>query len=265
MRIGVFDSGIGGLLITKEIIRSLPAYDYIYLGDTARAPYGNRTPAEIENFLRAAVEFLFIKNCALVIVACNTASAQALRAIQQNLLPSRAPDRRVLGVLVPAVEAAIEADAKIVGVLGTAATVISGAFTREFAKRAPRIKVFERAAPLLVPMIENNDLKNVSKTIQEYITPLLTQKIDTLILGCTHYPLLAAEFSRAAGADIKIISQNEVVPKKLADYLQRHPAITKRLTKNHTQKLFVTKMTPVFANRASIWFGAAVNPQETVL
>lgn len=265
MRIGIFDSGIGGLLVAREIIAALPEYDYIYLGDTARVPYGNRSRLEIEKFLQEAVEFLFAQDCALVVVACNTASAQALHALQQNWLPDRAPDRRVLGVLVPAIEAAIADGARRVGVLGTAATISSGAFTREFTKHAPDIKVFEQAAPRLVPMIENDDLENASKIISEYLEPLLAKKIDTLILGCTHYPVLAAEFCAALGPDIKMISQDKVVPLKLKKYLERHPEITDRLTKNSDHRFFVTANTPAFIAHAKNWFGVNINLQQIML
>ncbi len=261
MKIGIFDSGLGGLMIAKHIVRALPAYDFIYLGDTERAPYGNRSPQVVYAFLQEAVEFLFSKDCALVIVACNTASAQALRRIQREYLPRHHPARRVLGVLVPTVEAVVASGAHRVGVLATAGTVATGAFTRELKKAAPAAKVWERAAPLLVPMIELDELAHVDAVLARYLSPLLAKHIDTLILGCTHYPLVARRIRKLVGPNVRVVAQTDLIGGKLFRYLARHPEIERTLSRRGKVALLVTDLTPTFAALARRWFGPGAKPK----
>ncbi|MDD5606226.1 MAG: glutamate racemase [Patescibacteria group bacterium] len=254
MKIGVFDSGLGGLLLLRAMVKKLPAYDYVYLGDTKRVPYGNRSQDTIYEFLEEAVEYLFKQNCQLIIVACNTASAQALRKIQKNYLPKHYPDRRVLGVIIPTAEAAVASGAKNTGVLATAGTVNSGAFVRELKKLDKKIQVWQEAAPLLVPLVEQGELKWAEPIVKGYLKPLLKHKIDSLILGCTHYPRLKSMIRKLVGKGVKVISQDEVVPAKLADYLKRHPEIEKKLSKGRGRKLLVTDITPEAEKLARNWF-----------
>lgn len=244
MNIGVFDSGLGGLSIFKEIITSLPQYNYIYLGDNARVPYGNRSPELIYEFTKRAVDFLIKKDCLLVILACNAATSTALRRIQQEYLPKFYPERRVLGVIRPVVEITSENHNKIIGVIGTRATVNSKSFLAEFKKISPRMIVYQQACPLLVPIIEEGklDWKGLDLILKEYLAPLKKQKIETLILGCTHYGLISDNIQRIIGDKVKIISQGKATALKLKDYLKRHPEIEKKLMKNSTYKFFVTDL-----------------------
>jgi glutamate racemase len=263
-RIGIFDSGLGGLLILKNILKRLPRYNFLYLGDTKRVPYGNRSQKTIYQFTKNAVDYLFSQNCQLIILACNTASSQALRKIQQKYLPKKYPARRVLGVIIPTVEAALELkNIKKVGVLATPSTVASGTFIREFKKASAgwrkKIKVIQQAAPLLVPLIENNGLKWAEPIIKEYLKPLLTKKVNAIILGCTHYPALKNKIRQIAGRNIKIISQDEIIPDKLHDYLKRHPGIENKLQKNGKRIFLVTDITKDFQMTAKKWLGKDIN------
>jgi glutamate racemase len=263
MKIGIFDSGLGGLLVAKSLMREIPQYDYVFLGDTKRVPYGNRSHDTIYEFLQEAVGFLFQQDCKLIIVACNTASAQALRQIQQEYLPKHYPDRRVLGVLIPACEAALEnPQATHVGILATSATVESKAFVRELRKISPRVTAYQRPAPLLVPFIENDEADLVSPVLRRYLSPF-KGKIDTLILGCTHYPILKRQIASIMGKGVRIISQDELVPDKLKNYLKRHPEIESTLSRNKTQRFLVTDLTPTMSKMAKAWFEKAI-PLETV-
>ncbi len=197
--IGIFDSGFGGIQILKHIVKELPEYDYIYLGDTARVPYGNRSQEIIYEFSIQAVDFLFEKGCQLIIFACNTASSKALRKIQREYLPKKYPGRKVLGVIVPASEAAVlKTKNKRIGVIGTQATVNSKAFKRELNKLDPKIKVFQKACPLLVSMVEagEHSSKKTKVILGKYLKPLIDKKIDTLILGCTHYGIMEREIKK---------------------------------------------------------------------
>jgi glutamate racemase len=257
MRIGVFDSGVGGLLIFRSVVEAMPEYDYVYYGDTARVPYGNRSQETIYQFLEEAVAFLFAQDCSLIIVACNTASAEALRRIQQEYLPAHFPDRRVLGVIIPAAEAVAEIPSvRRVGLLATHATVGSGAYVREIHKLRPDIEVVQNAAPLLVPLIENNEIDRVEPFLREYLAPLLKAEVDVVILGCTHYPLLkhqVAEITR-----LPIVSQDEVIPEKLRAYLGRHPEIEQVLSKQHGREFFASDITPALSALSAAWFGDEV-------
>ncbi len=242
MKIGIFDSGLGGLLITHSLTSALPEYDFIYLGDTARVPYGNRSQAIIYEFTRDAIEYLFRQDCALIIVACNTASAEALRKIQREYLPKRYPDRRVLGVLIPAAEAAVAATKSgHIGILATMSTINSGAFEREILKLRPDAQIAAQPAPLLVPLLENDGLKWAPPILNEYLQTL--SGVDTLILGCTHYPYMKQMIRSQVGDGTTVICQDEIIPDKFRDYLKRHPEIEDKLSKNGTGQYLVTDIT----------------------
>jgi glutamate racemase len=223
--IGVFDSGFGGLTVLKHFLAELPEQDYIYLGDNARAPYGSKSPEVIYQYAQEAVDFLFSKNCDLIIFACNTASAQALRKIQQEYLPKKYPLKRVLGVIRPLVEKiATNPKAKKVGVLGTKATIKAGSYRRELLKFNPGLEIMEMSAPLLVPLIEEGWAKRTETKmiLRKYLKPLKLKRVDTLILACTHYPLLLKEVRGMMGKQCFVPDPGEIVADSLVDYLKRH-------------------------------------------
>jgi len=253
LKIGIFDSGVGGLDVLNQVRRQLPSYDYVYLADNARMPYGDREAEEIYRFVCEAVDFLVEQGCLLIILACNTASSLALRRVQQEYLPARHPggvrapgDIRVLGVLVPSAEKAVElSSGGRVGVLATAHTVASGAFRRELLKVDPRVTVFESAAPRLAPMIESGDRGSaeLSAALDGYLAPLLVADIDTLILGCTHYAHIADLVRERAGDGVKVLTQGVIVAEKLVFYLERHPELEGALSRNGTVNLTATGQT----------------------
>jgi len=215
--IGVFDSGFGGLEILRETTRELPQYDYIYLGDTARAPYGDRSQKQIYDFTKQAVEFFFKRGCYLIILACNTASSEALRRIQRKYLPKYYPERRILGVIIPAAEKAVDVTKNnCVGIMATSGAIASGAFQRELKKLNSSIQVFQQACPLLVPIIEagQQDSKATKAVLKSYLQPLISKNIDTLILGCTHYGLLENKIREIVGDGINIISEGKIIAEK---------------------------------------------------
>ena len=266
--IGVFDSGFGGLEILREIINKLPEYDYIYFGDTARSPYGSRSQELVYNFTLEAVKFLFNQNCQLIILACNTASSTALRRIQREYLPNNYPNRKILGVIIPVAEAAVEKTLNNqIGVIGTESTVDSAAFKREIKKLNPKIEVFQKACPLLVPIIEAGE-KNSKITefaLRKYLNPLIRKNIDTLVLGCTHYGLLKEEIKKVIGDNINIVSEGKIVAEKLEDYLNRHPEIEKNLSKNSAIKFLTTDLTEKFKILGSQFFGKKIFPEKVNL
>jgi glutamate racemase len=243
LKIGVFDSGLGGLLIARSIIRELPEYDVLYVGDTARVPYGTRSTDVIYQFTHEAVDYLFRHDCELIIIACNTASADALRRIQQVYLPLHYPDRRVLGVLIPAAEAAVAvAGDGPIGVLATQATVQSKAFIRETTKLRPNAVIVQQPAPLLVPLIEMGGIKFARPILDEYLQPLRDAGVTTLILGCTHYPVLR-EMIAESMPGVTIVDQNDIIPDKLRDYLHRHPEIEGPIARTGRHVFQVTDLT----------------------
>ena len=252
--IGVFDSGFGGLDILKGIVKKLPEYNYIYLGDTARAPYGNRTQESILEFTKEAVDFLFKEGCQIIVIACNTASSEALRSIQQEYLPKKYPGKRVLGVLIPAIEdASLKTKNNKVGIIATDATVQSEAFPDEFKKINKKIKVFEKACPLLVPIVELGEIKNPATDviIQNYLKPLISKQIDTLVLGCTHYGILENKIKKIVGPKIHIVSEARVVPDKFEDYLKRHSEIENLIAKDKNIRFCTTDLTDRFQKLGS--------------
>ncbi len=266
--IGIFDSGFGGLSILKTITKELPNYDYIYLGDNARAPYGNRSPEIIYEFTRQAVDFLFKNNCQLVILACNTASSDALRKIQQEYLPQYYPSKKILGVLIPGAEAAVaKTKNKKIGVMATEGTVTSGSFVREIKKLDSTIKVFQQSCPLLVPLIEAGEKNNPATKIilEQYIKTLKQKKIDTVILGCTHYGLVGEQIKKIFGDKVKVISEGKEVAKKLKIYLAKHPEIETTLTKKSKLSFYSTDTTSKFQTLGSKFFGQKIEVEKVTL
>ena len=303
MRIGIFDSGVGGLIIARAIQKMMPEYDYVYLGDTKRVPYGTRSHETVYEFTREGVDYLFKKeNCAIVIIACNTASARALRRIQQEYLVDYnhlrnilgESSRNVIGVLIPTAEEC--AKYKKVGIIGTNGTIVSNTFPDEikkinlqkkndlmlfhgshsnlnvvneanvaYAEKSTNhfsfTKVFQNPAPMLVPMAEEGEKILAKPFLIKYLKPLLAKKPEAIALGCTHYPFFKAEIRKIVGKNMKIISQDEIVPKKLKEYFERHPEITKKLAKNKKAKILVTDITKNVEKLTKEWFGKNTKPE----
>ncbi|MDR0756628.1 MAG: glutamate racemase [Tannerella sp.] len=268
--IGIFDSGYGGLTIFEKIREQLPAYDYLYLGDNARAPYGARSFETVYRFTREAVRCLFARGCPLVILACNTASAKALRNIQQRDLPQIDPSRRVLGVVRPTVEVVDELSrTKHVGVLGTTGTVASQSYTLEIAKLFPHITVSSEACPMWVPLVENREYASPGADyfVGQHVRRLLEQDplIDVVILGCTHYPLLIDKIRRFLPKSVTVFPQGAQVAASLKDYLHRHPEMDGRLTKNGSNCFLTTEAASVFADAACIFLNRTVDVEQVVI
>ncbi|MDO4190141.1 MAG: glutamate racemase [Bacteroidales bacterium] len=258
MKIGIFDSGYGGLTIWNRIQQRLPQYDYIYLGDNARMPYGTRSFEVVYNYTLQCVQTLFDLGCQLVILACNTASAKALRSIQQHDLPRIAPNRRVLGVIRPTVEAVDTlTKTNVVGLVATEATIQSHSYLLELAKMCPDVKLVEQACPMWVPIIENNEhhSEGADFFVKKYLDRLFEQNqlIDTLILGCTHYPLLIDKIRQYTPHHVAIIEQGGIVADSLADYLQRHPEIESLCSKNGQTVFYTTENAEKFQQSASLF------------
>ncbi|MBO4244411.1 MAG: glutamate racemase [Bacteroidales bacterium] len=261
--IGVFDSGFGGLTILKKIVERMPGYDYVFLGDNARAPYGSRSFATVYNYTLQAVKKLFQLGCPLVVLACNTASAKALRTIQQEYLAKDCPQNRVLGIIRPTAEAlgSITKTNKV-GILGTAGTVNSQSYILETAKLFPEIKIFQQACPMLVPIVENNEIDTPGADffVEKYLNLLFAQdpEIDTIVLGCTHYPLLINSFKKFLPPSVHIVKQNEIVAHSLQEYLFRHPDMDARISKNSSINYYTTDDSSLFDLSASVFMGAPV-------
>ena len=252
----------------RSIVRALPQYDYVYLGDTARTPYGDRTQETIYEFTQQAVVFLFKHDCSLVILACNTASSEALRRIQHEYMPKHHPDKKVLGVLIPAAEEAVQKTRnKKVGVIATSGTVASKKFERELKKLDPSVHVFQKACPLLVPLVESGEhnTREAEAILARYLHPLLKKKIDTLILGCTHYGILEKMIRKIVGPHIHIVSEARVVPKKLKLYLKMHAEIEKKLARHASARFFSTDRTDNFRLLGSKFFGRPIQVEKAVL
>jgi glutamate racemase len=263
--IGVFDSGIGGLTVFRSIVEQLPGYDYLYFGDNSRAPYGNRSFATIHQYTWECVQWMFDRGCPLVILACNTASAKALRTIQQQDLPnSKYAGRRVLGVIRPTAEVIGNyTQSKEIGVLGTKGTIQSQSYNIEINKFFPDVKVHQQACPLWVPLIENGEYDKPGSDyyVQLYLDELLAQSvnIDTVLLACTHYPLLQAKIKEHLPSNIQVVAQGNIVADSLADYLQRHKEIADDVTQNGTLRFYTTTDdTADFDQHASLFFNAEV-------
>lgn len=265
--IGIFDSGYGGLTIMREIVGKLPKYDYLYLGDNARAPYGNRSFDTVYHYTLECVKWFFSQGCPLVVLACNTASAKALRTIQQNDLPRMAPDNRVLGVIRPTTEVIGNyTESRSIGILGTTGTVQSGSYEIEIHKFYPDIKVYQEACPMWVPLIENNEhlSKGADYFVKKHLNNLMEQGpgIDTLLLACTHYPLMIEKITEYAPIGTTIISQGEIVANSLADYLRRHPEMEERLSQGSSRHFYTTDSTSEFDQKGSFFFGEEVNSKH---
>jgi len=267
--IGIFDSGYGGLTIFEQIRDLLPHYDYLYLGDNARAPYGSRSFEVVYQFTLQAVQYLFNAGCPLIILACNTASAKALRTIQQRDLPRIAPDRRVLGVIRPTVEVVDGISrTKHVGILGTAGTIASQSYRLEIAKLFPHVTVVDEACPMWVPLVENREFDSPGADfyIKKHIDNLLSQdsKVDTILLGCTHYPLLIPKIKQFLPEGITVFTQGRRVAESLKDYLFRHPEIDMRLTKGHASRFLTTESPSKFSEMASIFLQQPIEAEQVI-
>ncbi len=269
--IGVFDSGYGGLTVLKAITARLPQYDYIYLGDNARAPYGSRSFDTVYHYTLQCVEWFFEQGCPLVILACNTASAKALRTIQQQDLPRMAdPARRVLGVIRPTSEIIGQfSHTGHVGILATPGTVQSGSYPIEIEKFFPGMQVHQQACPLWVPLIENNEYQSPGARyfFEKNIQALMAQspQIDTILLACTHYPLVMDILKSMLPDGTSILSQGSIVADSLADYLQRHPEMEERCTRGGHQKFYTTDAPEDFDARAAVFYGKPVQSTHLAL
>ena len=282
--IGVFDSGFGGLTVLSALMRELPGYDYLYLADSARAPYGARSAEVVNEFTLEAVEWLFEQGCPLVVLACNTASARALRNIQQLHLPKRWPDRRVLGVVRPSVEAlagipvgtvAIPDETApaetegYVAVLGTEATIASDSYGIELRKLAPRIRLVQQACPLWVPLVEAGEVNGPGTEyfLRKALEPLLPphEAPRRVLLGCTHYPLLLPALRGILPADTEILDQGALVAERLADWMRRHPEQERKLTRGGTRRFCTTDNPTWFAARGEKLLGAPIQAERVRL
>jgi glutamate racemase len=280
--IGVFDSGFGGLTVLASLLDRLPAYDYLYLGDSARAPYGTRSPDAVLEFTREAVEHLFAAGCPLVVLACNTSSARALRTLQQRYLPAHHPDRRILGVVRPAAEVlaglgpgAIPGETPpatttgTVAVVGTPGTVASGSYQIELAKLAPGLRLVQQACPLWVPLVEAGELDGPGTEyfLHKYLDPLFANPPvpDRLLLACTHYPLLLPGIRRICPPGTEVIAQGEVVADRLADWLVRHPEMERRLGRGGSRRYLTTDDPIWFAARGETILGLPISVERARL
>jgi len=268
--IGVFDSGYGGLTVFKEIVRRLPQYNYIYLGDNARVPYGTRSFETVYRYTWECVQHLFALDCNLVVLACNTASAKALRTIQQNDLPLYDSFRRVLGVIRPTAEVIGQyTRTGKVGILATQGTVSSESYVIEIHKFFPDIQVYQEACPLWVPLIENNEFRTPGAEffIRKDLANLFAKSpdIDTVVLACTHYPLLTDIINKYLPAGVTLISQGELVADSLADYLERHSDLREYCSQGDSRQFYTTGAVPDFDEKASLFLGSAVQSAQLLL
>ncbi len=270
VRIGVFDSGFGGLTIYRAIRERLPEHDCVYLGDNARTPYGHRSFETVYRFTAQAVRALFERDCALVVVACNTASARALRTVQQTLLPSLAPDRRVLGIIRPSVEALARGQGqRTVALWATPGTVSSDSYGLELAKLRPDLRLVQVPCPLLVPLVENGELAGpgLDYFLRKYwaATESRAEDVDALLLACTHYPLLLEPIRQVVPRRLCVLSQGAIVAPSLADYLARHPEMEARLTRGGTTEFLTTDVSESFDRLAELFLGHAVSSERVDL
>lgn len=268
--IGVFDSGYGGLTILRDIRKTMPQYDYLYLGDNARAPYGERSFEVVYEFTRQAVRHLFGQGCQLVILACNTASAKALRTIQQVDLPKLDPKRRVLGVIRPTVEVVGNlSKSRHVGIMATEGTIRSETYEIEIEKLSPDIRVTSEACPMWVPLVECGEYNSPGADyfVKERIEHLMSRDplIDTVILGCTHYPLLLPKIRQHMPESVNIIEQGGYVASSLKDYFGRHPEMEKRITQGGSVRFLTTERAEQFQQKAAIFMGEELQAQKVQL
>lgn len=268
-KIGVFDSGFGGLTILKEIVKQLPNYSYIYLGDNARSPYGTRSFKTVYQYTLQAVEWFFSQGCHLVIIACNTASAKALRTIQQKNLSQHHPLKRVLGVIRPTTEVIGNlTTSNQIGILATNGTVQSNSYVIEIEKFFPQVKVFQQACPMWVPLIENNEhlSEGADYFVEQYCNNLLNQSngIDTVLLACTHYPLLYQKIRKQLPSHIKVVTQGQIVATSLEAYLNKHIDLEDNCIKEQTVDFFTTDSAEDFNTKASIFWGNPVSSSQII-
>jgi glutamate racemase len=268
--IGIFDSGYGGLTVFKPIAEQLPDYDYIYLGDNGRAPYGNRSFETVYQYTLECVTWFFEQGCELVILACNTASAKALRTIQQHDLPALGFEKRVLGVIRPSAEIIGRFSiTKNVGILGTKGTVNSMSYRDEIAHFFPELKVFQHACPLWVPFVENGAYQQdgIDFFIQEDMEQLFSQSqdIDTVLLACTHYPLLESKIRKFLPENVQLLSQGPIVANSLSDYLMRHPEMESRISRSRHRSFYTTDAVGDFETHARVFFGQPVRAKQIFL
>lgn len=250
MKLGVFDSGLGGLLVTKGIRHHMPDIDMLYYGDTLHLPYGSRSAEAIYGYAKAAMDDMFQRDCRLIVMACNTACAAALRRLQQEYLPERYPERRILGVIVPTLETALEKGYTRIGLLATRFITESGVYGEELNKINPDIRLFNQAAPLLVPMMEQGGMKWIRPVLESYLAPLLSENIECLLLGCTHYPYLEPMIREIIPDSVAILRQDRIVPPSLADYLKRHPEISRDISRRGQSEFFATDITESYLGAA---------------
>lgn len=255
-KIGIFDSGLGGLYVARAVRAMLPQYDYVYLGDTLNVPYGGRSFDAIYNLSEAAIRHLFEDHdCELIIIACNTASVMALRKLQTEFLPKYDPDKRILGVIVPTLESATELGATQIGLIATDYTVRSKIYDEEIEKINPRAKIFAKGTPLLVPLIENQGDKYMDMVLSDYLEPLIEKGLDSLILGCTHYIEVKDRVRDLTRHRVRVLSQDEIIPPKLKDYLIRHSEIEERLSLEGTFSIIATDINPSFCSNVEKLMG----------
>lgn len=266
--IGVFDSGFGGLAILRDIVSRLPEYSYVYFGDTARAPYGDRDRGEVYEFTKQAIDFLFGRGCELIILACNTTSAEALRRIQREYLPKEYKGKNVLGVIVPTAEVAVhKTHSGVVGVIGTTGTIASGTFVEELHKQNPRLDVVQHACPALVPLIESgkHHSQEMREAVHACLEPIEGTKADTLILGCTHYGLIEDVFINEIGEGVRVIAEGPIVAQKLREYLRRHKDIENRIARGGDVAFYTTGDIKDFQEHGEVFFGSEVKPLKAKL
>ena len=267
-KIGFFDSGLGGLSIMRSVVQQLPQYNYVYLGDTAHKPYGPKPGPEVRGFTQAAMGFLFDQGCELFIVTCNTASAQALDFIQMQFLPQYAPHRHVLGVVVPAAEAAVMATKNNrIGVIATQGTVDTRVFGEEIQKLRPEATVYQQAAPELVSLIESglHHGQEMKMMLRHYLQALRASDIDTLVLGCTHYELIADQIAEIMGPQVTIIHEGPAVADRTQDYLYRHSDLSHKLVTGSERRFCYTSSAAVFAGLSREFYGSPITAEEVTL
>jgi glutamate racemase len=265
--IGVFDSGYGGLTVLRDFVDRLPGYDYLYLGDNARAPYGTRSFDTVYRYTLQCVKWLLQQNCPLIVLACNTASAKALRSIQQNDLHKLHPTAKVLGVIRPTTEIiGKHTSTNSIGILATNGTVQSQSYLIEIEKFFPGVNIQQEACPMWVPLVENNEHQGEGADyfIEKHINNILNRNkdIDTLLLACTHYPLLKEKIQKHLPRNVKLISQGEIVAESLKGYLNRHPEIEKRISQQAKRVFYTTDSTEDFDNKATIFFGERIEARH---
>jgi len=257
MKLGIFDSGLGGILIAKAIDAKFPDIDKIYLGDTLNLPYGSRSEEAIYQASKRCVDRLFAQDCQLIIMACNTASARALRRLQQNYLPRYYPERRILGVVVPTIEEAIDRGYRKLAVIGTNYTIGARIYSHELNKIDPDVEIVEKRTPLLVPLIENDGEQYLDQILDDYLAFMKDVDFDALVLGCTHYIHLKERIR--ARYDFDVISQDDIIPDKLVSYFERHPEINEKFSRNSCFDFYVTDLTDSYMRNSSALFGRDID------